>query len=320
MTRKRVAVVIVLITASALATSAAQARVDGFAGKKVCMDQYVTAPPIEDVVHGIKAGLKGSGVTFVLKNAQADAANLQTIARQFISMGCDVYTPVATPTAQTQAKLVKNRPIVFLGSSTPVAAGIVKSLKHPGGNVTGVSDPFPVKSEIDAMLKIDPSIKRVGLIWKSGDPAGDVLAATAKAWLKVRGISWKAATITNAADASQAVESLAGSVDAIELPGDATTISAVPAIIKFANQSKLPVFGSTSDTVKAGGIVAGSYDYYKVGLAGAKMVLRILRGTAAGSIPVLIPGSSAVTLTVNKTAAASFGLTIPASLKAKNIG
>jgi putative ABC transport system substrate-binding protein len=282
--------IVLLVAGAAISVAAvagiAQSRPGSTAGKKVCMDQYVTAPVIADVVRGMRDGLKGTGVNFILKNSETDAANLQTIVRQFQSMGCDVYTPVATPTAQTTAKLIKNKPIVFLGSSTPVAAGLVKSLNHPGGNVTGVSDPFPVKAEIDAMIKIDPKMKRVGLIWKNGDPAGDVLAKMAKAWLTHRGLTWKAATITNASDAAQAAQSLAGHVDAIELPGDATTISAVAAIIKFATQAKIPVFGATGDTVKAGGIVAGTYNYYNVGRAGARMVIRTLNGTRAGTIPV----------------------------------
>jgi putative ABC transport system substrate-binding protein len=320
MALKRIALLVTVgVSAIAAVAGIAQSRPTATAGKKVCMDQYVTAPVIADVVHGMRDGLKGSGVDFILKNSEADAANLQTIAKQFQGMGCDVYTPIATPTAQVDVKLVKDKPIVFLGSSTPVAAGLVKSLTHPGGNVTGVSDPFPVRAEIDAMLRIDPKIKRIGLIWKNGDPAGDVLAKTAKDWLKQRGIAWKAATITNASEASQAAQSLAGQVDAIELPGDATTISAVPAIIKFAKQAKLPVFGATADTVKGGGIVAGTYDYYKVGRAGASMVLRILNGTKAGSIPVLIPGGNAVTLTVNRAAAKGLGLTIPKSVHATNV-
>jgi putative ABC transport system substrate-binding protein len=286
------------------------------AGKKACMDQYVTAEPTDEIVKGAGPVLEKAGIDFNVQNSQAEAANVQTILQKFVNEGCEIFLPVATPTAQATAKVVTEKPVVFFGSSTPVEAGLVESLEHPGGNVTGVSDPFPVDAEIDAMLEIDPAIKTMGLIWRDGDPAGDVLAKQAEEHLEEKGINIETATITNAGEMSQAAQALAGKVDAIMLPGDTTSISAAPAAIKVASAEHIPLFGATSDTVAKGGLLAGTYDYEDVGKKGAEMAVEILEGTDPGTIPVFIPNANAVKLTVNEKVAKELGLKIPASLEA----
>jgi putative ABC transport system substrate-binding protein len=282
------------------------------AGAEICVDQYATAGIISDLLDGLRSGLADRDVTVTVKNPEADAATQATIARQFLDGGCDVLVPVATPGAQTYAKLTREIPIVFAASSSPVEAGVVEDLERPGGNVTGVSDPYPVVSEIDAMREIDPDMKTVGVIWRNGDPSGDVLAATAKQHMEELGITTVDANITNAGDATQAAQSLVGRVDAIMLPGDTATISAVPAILKVANAAEVPVFGSTSDTVKQGGVVAGSYDYTQVGEETARLVGEVLDGADPGEIPVVVP--DAVTLAINETVARRLGLEVPPDL------
>lgn len=285
----------------------------GGEAKQVCVDQYATAGIIGDILDGLRKGLERENVTITVKNPEADAATQATIARQFLESDCDVLVPIATPGAQTYAKLTEDIPIVFAASSSPVEAGVIDDLERPGGNVTGVSDPYPVVSEIDAMRDIDPDMKRVGVIWRNGDPSGDVLAATAKQHIEELGLTSVDANITNAGDATQAAQSLVGRVDAILLPGDTATISAVPAILKVANAADLPVFGSTSDTVEKGGIVAGSYDYTQVGEETAKLVARVLDGADPGEIPVVVP--DAVTLAINETVARRLGLDVPPALR-----
>jgi putative ABC transport system substrate-binding protein len=250
-----------------LAGSASSAGPTSYVGKSVCVDQYATASVISDILTGLNSSLaaaKQAGLTITVKNPQGDAATEATIAQQYVSGGCAVLVPVGTAAAELYANETKSIPIVFAASSTPVQAKLVKSLTAPGGNVTGVSDVLPINAEIDAMKQVMPSIKKVGLIWTLGDPAGDADAQQAKAHLAADGLSSVDATITSAADVTQAVESLNGKVQAIYLPGDTKVIGAAAGIVKTAEADKLPVFGATSSTVQAGGILAGSYDYVTV--------------------------------------------------------
>jgi putative ABC transport system substrate-binding protein len=299
---------------SASPTKSAQSDFDG---KKVCIDQYATATVIDDLLKGIQSGLaaaKSGGLKIDVQNPNADAATEQTLAQKFISDACDVIVPVGTAAAQLMANAAKDIPIVFAASSTPVEAKLVESLDAPGGHVTGVSDVIDPVPDIDAIKKLIPSIKKVGLIWKLGDPAGDAQAAAAKAHLDELGIGYVEATITNGSDVTQSAESLVGKVDAIEIPGDTTTISAAAGILKVADSAKIPVFGGTSGAVEAGGVLSSTYDYKVVGEAVAAMVLKILGGADPAKTAVVIPATGGFDL--NTTKLAALGIDVPADLKA----
>ena len=116
------------LAASALACSAlAACGEDGGGGAtdvadaKVCVDQYATATVIDDLLSGLKAGLKEAtddGLKLDIQNPNADAATEQTLAQKFISGDCDVIVPVGTSASQLMATASKDIPIVFAASST----------------------------------------------------------------------------------------------------------------------------------------------------------------------------------------------------------
>lgn len=295
---------------------------DGAAGAtevadaKVCIDQYATATVIDDLLTGIKEGLKSAtddGLELDIQNPNADAATEQTLAQKFISGGCDLIVPVGTSASQLMATASKDIPIVFAASSTPVEAKLVKSMDEPGGNVTGVADVIDPVPDIDAMTELVPGLDKVGLIWKLGDPAGDAQADKVRAHLDDLGIEYVEATISNGSDITQAAQSLVGKVDAIEIPGDTTTISAVEGLMKVADDAEIPVFGGTSEAVEAGAVISSSYDYEVVGQAVAQLVLEVLDGADPATTAVVVPETGGFDL--NLTKLEQLGIDVPAEIR-----
>lgn len=284
--------------------SDADADADGdYAGKSVCVDQYATATVISDLLDGIREGLadaEDAGLKIEVQNPNADAATEQTLAQKFINDGCDVVVPVGTAAAQLMSTAIKDAPVVFAASSTPVDAKLVETMEEPGGNVTGVADVINPVPDIDAMLELMPDLKTVGLVWKLGDPAGESQAKQAREHLDELGIEYIPATITNGSEVTQAAESLANRVDAIEIPGDTTTLSAIGGLMKVADDAGVPVFGGTSTVVEAGGVLSSTYDYRVVGKAVAEMVLEILDGADPASTPVVVPPTGGLELNLTK--------------------
>ncbi len=287
------------------------------AAPKICVNQYVSAAVIDDIINGLKEGLTKAGVAqdgMVIQNPEADAATQQTLAQTFVSDGCDVIVAISTPGAQVFRRLTDTIPVVFIGSSTPIEAGLVESFEAPGTNFTGVADPAPVEADIDAMLQVLPGMKSVGVVYKAGDPAGDFLAARAMKHLEARGLTPVVATIANAGEATLAVQSLVGRVDAVQIPGDSTTMSAIPAILKVTDEAKIPVFGGLTEAVSQGALLSGSYSYTEVGFLAADLVKRVLDGEDPAGIPVVVPGAAGFEVNVGKSEA--LGLTIPDAILA----
>jgi putative ABC transport system substrate-binding protein len=305
------------LTLSACGGNAAEAESGGnYAGKSVCVDQYATATVIDDLLDGIRTGLAEagkSGLKIDVQNPNADAATEQTLAQKFINDRCDVVVPVGTAAAQLMSTAIKDTPVVFAASSTPVDAKLVASMDRPGGNVTGVADVINPVPDIDAMVKLMPDLKTVGLVWKLGDPAGESQAKQARDHLDKLGIAYLTATITNGSEITQAAESLANRVQAIEIPGDTTTLSAIGGLMKVADDAGVPVFGGTSTVVEAGGVLSSTYDYKVVGGAVATMVLQVLDGADPATTPVVVPPTGGLEL--NLTKLKKLNMTVPEDLQ-----
>lgn len=314
-TRTAAVAAVVALSLTACAPQADQGGGDKDAKQLVCIDQYATATAISDVLTGIDEALadaKKDGLEVIVKNPQADVGTEQTIAQQFITSGCDVVVAIGTAAAQLHANLNKESIIVFSGSSTPVEAGIIDSMEKPGGNVTGVADVIDPSPDIDAMVELMPKLDTVGLIWKLGDPAGDAQTAMAKEHLDALGIRYIEATITNGSEITQAAQSLANRVDAIQIPGDTTTLSAAAGVIAVADSAGIPVFGGTSAVVEVGGVLSSSYEYVGVGRSTGEMVLKMLAGADPATTPVIVPDTMGLDL--NTTQLEKLGITVPDAL------
>lgn len=97
---------------------------------KICVNRYVSATVIDEILKGLGDGLRDAGVPqdgMVVQNPEADAATQQTLAQSFASDGCEVIVAISTPGAQAFKRVTDSIPVVFIGSSTPVEAGLVQS-------------------------------------------------------------------------------------------------------------------------------------------------------------------------------------------------
>jgi putative ABC transport system substrate-binding protein len=286
----------------------------------VCINRYVTFNLLNEVLAGIQSQLPkdgftpGKNLTYDIQNPQANDATNHTIAQTMVSGNCSILVGFATPGAQVFQGLTKTIPIVFSAASTPVISHLVKSMNHPGGNVTGVADVLPIHQEINAMLQIKPAIKTIGLIYTATDTGGISDAKIARSYIAAKGLKSVNAPMTSAADGTTAAQSLAGRVDAIELPCDSEVVQALPAIMKAADQAKLPVFGCTGDAVAAGAIEAGSYNYTVVGKLTGDLIAKILKGAKPADTPVVVPPFGGYDF--NVTQAKKLHLTIPPQLLA----
>ncbi|MGE5838581.1 MAG: ABC transporter substrate-binding protein [Deltaproteobacteria bacterium] len=287
--------------------------------------QIVSHPALDGDAKGFEkalaeAGFKeGEKVTYDRQNAQGDMANAQTIAQKFLDAKVDMVHSIATPTSQAVVKTIKNIPVVFSSVTDPVDAGLVPKASAPGKasgtNVTGVSDRWPVALQFEMYTKFVPKAKKWGTIYNAGDANSmvhikEMRAAAAK--LKVELVE---ATISTSAETMQAIQSLAGKVDAINITSDNTAVSAFEAIVKVCNEKKIPLFAGDVDSVSRGAVAAYGLDYFLIGHSAGKKAVRILKGEKPGDIP-WGPAES-FSLVVSEKAAAAQGVKIPADLLKK---
>ena len=126
----------------------------------VAITQIVEHPALDAVYQGVRDELEAQGyndgeqVRIMHESAQGNAAIASQIARKFVGEGPDVIVAIATPSAQTMAAAARQTPVVFSAVTDPVGAKLVKSLKAPGANITGVTDMLPIERHLDLLERV----------------------------------------------------------------------------------------------------------------------------------------------------------------------
>lgn len=137
-----VIVVLGAIAFSTLGNKSKDAAASGVA--KVGVLQYVTHASLDEIYKGIQAGLaeegyEGDKIAIDFMNAEGDQSKVATMSKQLVSNGNQLLIGIATPAAQGLASATSDLPIIMGAITDPVGANLVKDLKKPGGNITGVS-------------------------------------------------------------------------------------------------------------------------------------------------------------------------------------
>jgi putative tryptophan/tyrosine transport system substrate-binding protein len=230
--------------------------------------------------------VEGKNVSYDVQIAQGNMATANSIAKTFVGKNVSLIHSIATPTSQACVNATKTIPIVISSVTDPVGAGLVKSLEEPGGNVTGTTDRSPVDRQMELILEIAPKVKRLGVLYNSGEDNSisslkQIQEEAAKHDIKV-----VEAAVSNSSGVFLAVKSLVGKVDAIHIPTDNTVVSAFDSVVKVCEENRIPLFAADIDSVPRGAIAAVAIDYYRLGRQSGAMAARILEGANPGSMPI----------------------------------
>ncbi len=246
-------------------------------------------------------------VDIVYKNAQGDAAALNTICQEMADSGVDLIATIATPATQAMVNLETDIPVFFIAVSNPVGAGVITDMAKPDKNATGTSNAIPVEDIFALSDKLTPDCKTYGMLYNTSEINSVSTVESAKEYLDEQGLSYKEAVVTNSSEVQQAAQSLAGEVDAIFIPNDSVIQSAMPMVTEVARDAKIPVYGSSAVMVDSGAFATIAISDTEIGAKTADMALEYLNGTAIEDIAaVVVPADNMV---INQNTADALGIT-----------
>jgi putative ABC transport system substrate-binding protein len=248
---------------------------------------------------------------FIERNALGDMKLLTSLSEDILSKKPDIILSITTPASQAIVNAIKKAnmkiPVVFAAVTDPVGAGIVSSLNSPESLITGVSDAWPIESQVTLIRKIMPHIKRIGIIYNPGEPPGLFSAKKGKEVAELYGIEVVEGVVGSTIDVYPVAKSLLPAVDALYTAFDNTTIGGVSGAIKACIENKKPVFVGEGGTVQQGGVATISISYADIGKKAAHLLLRLLKGER--SIPIQFGAGEDIY--INLEAARLMGVTIP---------
>ena len=212
----------------------------------------------------------------------------------------------------------KNIPIVFYDVSDPVAARLVDSLAHPGGNITGITDigAVLVSKRVELLKDTIPNLSRVAVLWNPQD-AGSVLQwKESQLASRKLGLQLYSMEVSRADEYENAFkEAIKAGSTALAVAGSPLAVSNQKRIAELAVKSRLPAVASRPDFVADGGLMSYGGDRTEPYKRVASMLDKILKGRKPGDIPVEQP--TKFELVLNLKTAKQIGLTIPPNVLAR---
>jgi ABC-type uncharacterized transport system, periplasmic component len=289
-------------------------------GVKVGIIEPMAHMAISDITRGIQDGLIEDGnLEFIVevKNANGDLSTVPQIIEQYKDTGVNIFVPIFTGSAQATKNTVGDKPIVFVAVTDPVAAGLLQNPKSPEGNVTGVSDLWPVGAQFALIRQILPEASRMGILFDPNDPNSESTMLLIREHAKASGFELLEKPVHSTTEVAEALPLFKGKVDCLFTANDVTVTKSFAALVAYAIENKIPLFAGDYSSVQRGAIAAVGQDYYDVGRTAAKMIVAISQGDQIANQPMQYTQGG--DLHLNLAAAQKMGVNIPdiVRLKAK---
>jgi putative tryptophan/tyrosine transport system substrate-binding protein len=260
--------------------------------------------------------VEGNNVAIEFRWAGGQYDRLPDLAADLVRRGVSVIA-ANTPAAMPAKTATTSIPIVFSTAVDPVASGLVASLNHPGGNLTGISllnvDLLPKRVEL--LHSVVPGAGLIAAVLNPKNPAAETQARDLRTAVRTLGL---AVDVVFASDARE-LDVLFGSLGerragAVLIGGDPVFTSQSNQLGRITLSLRLPAIHQTREFVLAGGLMSyiggDQEDYRRVGA----YVGRILKGEKPGDLPV--QQTAKVKLIINLKTAKMLDITIPEALVA----
>jgi putative ABC transport system substrate-binding protein len=262
--------------------------------------------------------VEGSGITIELRNAAGRNDRLPGLVQELLRLDVDVIVAINTPAAKAAKNATHKVPVVIMRVADPVKSGLVASLAHPGGNVTGVSfmpDALGPKG-VELLHETIPKISRMAALYQGDNPGAVVIVDEVERKGGRLGLKFLRIPVRAPSDYAGAFEAASRArSEALFVMDDGAITKHRREILDLAAKHSLPVVSIYRDFAEAGGLIAYGPSLDAVYRRAATYVDRILKGTKPDDLPVEQPTS--FDLVINLKTARELNLTIPQSVLAR---
>src|SRR5262245_40343910 len=311
----RIAVLILSLLASSLTAEGQSNKIP-----KIGVLSLGFPDPPDVCVNATRRGLEEIGYVegrthvFEFRWGQDRIDLMPSLAADLVRMKVDILVSSSGPAALIAKESTTSIPIVLASSFYPVELGVVASLAHPGGNVTGVTHFTPelMKKRVQLLKELLPKAGRIAVLRLPGRLQDLVVRDMEQA---ARELQVQLQTIE-----VQRAEDVPGAFDAA-VKGRAQAIMTTQSplfwhnraqIAQLARKNRLPSLSGEPEAAEAGALMFYGPDVMKGCARAAQYIDRILKGAKPADLPIEQPTN--IKMIINKKTAQALGLTIPPAL------
>jgi putative ABC transport system substrate-binding protein len=276
--------------------------------------------PTMDLTPGLRAlgWIEGRNIAIEYRWAANREDRLAALADELVRRKVDVLVTSSTPAALAAKRATATIPIVVTFVADPVGSGLVESLAHPGGNVTGVTTLSSglVAKRLELLKQVLSGASRVAVLWQPGvygertiqDMTEEIQTAA-----RAMGLTLQFVEVRHLDEVDSAFSAMkkARAEGLLVFPGP-TLFEARRTIVAGAAKQRLPVMFPWGEAPADGGLMSYSTNFPDMYRRAAAYVDKILKGAKPRDLPIEQP--TRFELVVNLKTAKALGLTIPQSL------
>jgi putative tryptophan/tyrosine transport system substrate-binding protein len=246
------------------------------------------------------------------RSADGQAELFPRLAAELVQSQVDIIITRGTPAARAAKNATSTIPIVM--AAVGEALGVVESLAHPGGNVTGMSAYTTglAAKRVELLKQLLPETARIAYLHNMSNPVAPLQWEQTELAAHQLGIDPELYDIRSRDDVSRAIETAtAKKIQTLFVGNDSVTQENRSLIAELAAHDRLPTVYGAREFVEAGGLMSYSVSYPQLYYESARLVDKILRGAKPGDLPVAQP--TTFSLVINLKTAKGLGLTLSES-------
>jgi putative tryptophan/tyrosine transport system substrate-binding protein len=249
--------------------------------------------------------------------AEGRAERFREFAAEMVRLKVDIIIVVTTPAALAVKKATTTIPIVFPVAINPVESGVIASLAHPGGNLTGgaIQTAEVSAKRLELIKELVPGLSRGAVLWNSANPALAFAWKETQGAARALGVTLQSHEVQGPKDFEAAFAMMAQErPDVLLVLQDAATLQHRNEIIDFAIQKRLASMFLAKEWAEAGGLMSYGENIPHMYHRAAYFVDRIFKGRKPADLPV--EQATKFELFINLKTAKVIGLTVPDKLLA----
>jgi putative ABC transport system substrate-binding protein len=286
---------------------------------------HTASPPSDGVDWRLSAfqdGLRelgyidGKTIRLEVRWGEGKLERMSALAAELVQLNVDIIVAGTAPSVLAARQATLTIPIVMPVSSDPVGDGLVKSLAHPGGNITGLSlmSPELGAKRLQLLKELLPKVVHpVAVLWNPAYVGMRTRFEQAQSAAPAVGITVRSMEVRDLRELETAFDAIIKDrSDALLLLADPFTGSQRRQIVEFAAQKRLPAIYESSEFVDAGGLMSYGPSIAENYRRAAYYVGKILKGAKPADLPIEQP--TKFELIVNMKTARALGIKIPDSI------
>jgi putative ABC transport system substrate-binding protein len=235
-----------------------------------------------------------------------------------VRLKVDVIIVVTTPAAFAARNATTTIPIVHPAAIDPVGTGLIASLAHPGGNVTGLAvlNAETSAKRLELLREVVPGLSRGAVLWNSANPANGLAWKETEGAGRTLGVALQSDEVRGPGDFEATFAMISQQhPDILLVLQDALTLEYRKEIIGFALRQRLPAMFVGKEWVEEGGLMSYGDRLPERYRRAADIVDKVLRGAKPADLPVEQP--TTFELVVNLKTAKAIGLALPPAFLAR---